>query len=482
MRSRRSMQYSTPMITVPGREVRDLARTDVWNEYWELLPGAEMRKVQWLKLKAMLNFAYTKSAFYYRKFNEAGVHPDDIKSFQDFSEKIPVTTKSELREMQSAGYPLGSNMTVSMSEIVWITASTGTTGKPTYTCCTQKDWGMWMECIKRMFWLGGLRPEDVHVHALGLSNWISGISFATAAREIGATVIPVGVPTPVERMLMLIKDLKPTSIVCTPSYAEHLAVKCREILGTDPSQLGLRKFFCGGEPGAGIPSFKEKMEKIWDCDMRDLMGSPEMIAGDLIECSFKQGLHIVNREYCYNEICDPETKLPVELNDGAEGTRVYTSLDKQAGPLIRFDVQDQVRVFSSPCRCGYPGFRFTVTGRYDDMLKIKGVKIWPSTIKDIISTFVPRLTGQFKLILGEKPEMFTVTGPVTLRAEYGAGVLEGELSGLKDEVVNSIRRSCLWAPDKVILTPPGSIPPPQFKAKYIEIEETNKTVGFKEGN
>lgn len=444
---------------------------EVWNEYWELMPEEEMKKIQWLKLKRILNFAYTSSSFYHKKFNEAGIHPDDIKSLEDFSQKVPVTTKAELRSMQAEGYPLGSNMTVSRAEIVWITASTGTTGKPTYTCCTKKDWEMWMECAKRMFWLGGLRPEDTHIHALGLSNWISGISFATAAREIGATVIPVGVPTPVDRMLMLIRDLKPTSIVCTPSYAEHLANKCQELLGINPAELGIRKFFCGGEPGASIPSFRRKMENLWQCDMRDLMGSPEMICGDLIECSFKNGFHIVNREFCYNEFCDPVTKTPIEMKDGAEGTRVYTALDKEAGPLIRFDVQDQCKIMVTPCVCGYPGIRFSVTGRYDDMLKIKGVKIWPSTIKDIISSFAPNLTGQFKLILSEKPELFTVTGPVKLKVEYAEGLTGADVENIKKELINRIRRSCLWAPENVIMSPPGSIPPAEFKAKYIEIED-----------
>lgn len=443
----------------------------VWNEYWELMPEEEMRKIQWAKIKNVLNHAYARSAFYRRKFDEAGIHPDDIKNLDDFSEKVPVTTKDDLRKMQAEGYPLGSNMTVSRADIVWITASTGTTGKPTYTCCTKKDWEMWMECAKRMFWLGGLRPEDTHIHALGLSNWISGISFATAAREIGATVLPVGVPTTVERMLMLIRDLKPTSIVCTPSYAEHLANKCQEILGINPHELGIRKFFCGGEPGAAIPSFRKKMETIWQCDMRDLMGSPEMICGDLIECEMKSGFHIVNREYCYNEFCDPITKIPVEKMDGAEGTRIYTSLDKDAGPLIRFDVQDQCRLTVTPCKCGYPGVKFTVIGRYDDMLKIKGVKIWPSTIKDIVSSFSPSLTGLFKIVLEEKPKTFTVTGPVRLRVEYAANLTENEVENIKNELKNSIRRSCLWAPEKIEMVPAGTIPPAEFKAKYIEIDK-----------
>ncbi|NNK85874.1 MAG: hypothetical protein HKO91_10030, partial [Desulfobacterales bacterium] len=234
----------------------------VWNEEMELIPDDKMRDIQWNKLKNMLEYVYTNSKFYKSKFDKASVKPSDIKSFDDFSSKIPVTTKDDLRSMQKEGYPLGSNMTVPLEKIVWVTASTGTTGKPTYTCCTQKDWNMWMECIKRMFWLGGLRPGDVHFHALGLSNWISGISFTQAAREIGATVVSVGVPTPAERMLMLIQDIGATSMVSTPSYAEHLAERI-EGFGQNPKEIGIKKLVCGGEPGAGIPRVKEKIENLW---------------------------------------------------------------------------------------------------------------------------------------------------------------------------------------------------------------------------
>jgi phenylacetate-CoA ligase len=444
----------------------------VWNEEMELMADDKMRDLQWQKLKKTLDFVYEKSSFYRKKFDEAGVKPADIKSFDDFSYKIPVTTKEDLRIMQKEGYPLGSNMTVPLEKIVWITASTGTTGKPTYTCCTQKDWEMWMESIKRLFWLGGLRPGDVHFHALGLSNWISGISFTQAVRELGVTVVSVGVPTPAERMLALIQDIGATSMVSTPSYAEHFAEKVQE-LGVDPKELGIGKFLCGGEPGAGIPSVKSKIEGIWNCDLRDLWGSPEMIAGDKVECHLKCGMHIVNRDFCYNELCDPETKYLLDLKDGIEGAFIYTSLEKEAGPLIRFDVQDQVKVWTTPCECGYPGIRVTVTGRYDDMLKIKGVKVWPSTIKDIIATFAPRVTSQFKIILSEKPMQFRVEGPTKLRVEYGFDVKQDELDSLREQIKEKIRTVTLWAPETIELVPPATIPPPQFKAKYIEIEENS---------
>lgn len=441
----------------------------VWNEEMELIPDDKMKDIQWKKLKNTLDFAYSNSAFYKKKFNEAGVTPSDIKSFDDFSSKIPVTTKDELRSMQKEGYPLGSNMTVPLEKIAWVTASTGTTGKPTYTCCTQKDWKMWMECIKRMFWMAGLRPNDVHFHALGLSNWISGISFTQAAREIGATVVSVGVPTPADRMLMLMQDIGATSMVCTPSYAEHFAERLQG-MDIDPKSIGINKMYCGGEPGAGIPSVKQKIENLWGCDLRDLWGSPEMIAGDKMECRYKNGMHIVNRDYCYNEICDPETRLPIDLKDGVEGAFIYTSIDKEAGPLIRFDVRDQVKVWTSPCECGYPGIRVRVTGRYDDMLKIKGVKVWPSTIKDIISDFAPKVTSQFKIILQQEPMMFRVEGPTKLRIEYGSEMKTENLESLKREIADKIRTVTLWAPETIELVSPGTIPPPEFKAKYIEVE------------
>lgn len=441
-----------------------------WNKEMELMSDDKMRDMQWKKLKETLDFVYANSAFYRKRFDEAGVAPSDIKSFDDFSYKIPVTSKEDLREMQKQGYPLGSNMTVPMEKIVWITASTGTTGKPTYTCCTANDWQMWMECGKRMFWLGGIRPGDVHFHALGLGNWISGISFTQAARELGATVVSAGVPTPAERMLMLIQDVGATSMVSTPSYAEHFAERVHA-LGVNPRDLGIRKFVCGGEPGAGIPAVKAKVEDIWGCDLRDLWGSPEMIAGDKMECYLKRGMHIVNREYCYNEICDPDTRYPLDLKDGVEGAFIYTSLGKEAGPLIRFDVRDQVVVWTTPCDCGYPGIRVTVTGRYDDMMKIKGVKVWPSTIKDIIASFAPRVTSQFKIVLSQKPTAFRVEGATKVRVEYGPNVRQEDLENLRTEILEKIRTVTLWAPEILELVPAGTIPPPEFKAKYVEIEE-----------
>ena len=442
-----------------------------WNEEIELMSQEEMQDLQWKKLKKTLDFVYEKSAFYRNKFDEAGIKPSDIRSFDDFSYKVPVTTKEELRDMQKERYPLGSNMTVSSDRIVWVTASTGTTGKPTYTCCTRHDWEIWMEVLKRFFWLGGLRQSDIYLHALGLSTWIAGIPLTQAAREVGATVVSVGVPTPAERMLALIEDLGATTMACTPSYAEHFAERT-QAMGINARELGIRKIMAGGEPGAGTRSVKKKIEELWQCELLDICGTPEMIPGDKVECcDQKSGMHIVDRDFCYNEICDPKTKLPLDLKDGVEGALIYTSLDKEAGPLIRFDVQDQVKVLTTPCECGYPGIRVTVTGRYDDMLKIKGVKVWPATIKDVLATFSPRVTSQFKIVLREKTTAFRVVGPTKLRVEYGPEVKEQGIETLRAEISDKIRAVTLWAPEIIEMVPPGTILSAQFKANYIEIED-----------
>ncbi len=445
-----------------------------WNPEMELMSEEKMRRLQWEKLKKMLEYVYEKSPFYRKKFDEAGIKPADIKNFDDFATKVPLTTKEELRDLQAQGYPFGTNLCCNYEDVVLVTASTGTTGKPTYTGVTQRDYQMWKECVKRTFWLAGMRPTDVYLHALALSTWISGYALIDSARELGATLVPVGVPVMAERLLMIAMDTKANAIACTPSYAEHLAERVRQILNRDPRELGFRKMCCGGEPGAGIPAVKKRIEEIWGCDLRDVMGTPEMIPADWVECRFKQGMHFVAREYCLNELVDPDTKAPMDLADGAEGSLVYTSLEKECAPLIRFEVGDRIKVFTSPCECGYPGIRISVIGRIDDMLKVKGVKTWPSAVKDVLSQMMPDVTGIFQIVLSEKPEAFAVRGPVRLRVEYGTSVTQEQLPGLKSRIADRIRTALVWSPDEVELVPEGTLPRAEMKARYIVIEPQEK--------
>lgn len=439
-----------------------------WNPVAELIPEAEMEKVQWKKLKSMLEYVYNNSEHYKQVFKERNITPADIKSLDDFYKKIPLTYKEDLRDMQRKGYPFGSNICVPYAEVRMITASTGTTGKPTYTGFTQRDLEVVAECTKRVFWLSGARPGDVYLHALAISNWISGIPCIRAIMDMGVTVLPIGIPTPAPRMITMIQDQHPTMMASTPSYALHLAGEAMKV-GLDPRKLTIRKMGCGGEPGAGIPSVRKAIEDAWDADVRDVMGTPEQISADWAECHAKQGMHFVAREFVLNELVDPETKEHIPMREGAKGALVYTVLEKDCAPLLRFYVADEIEVFTEKCECGYPSYRIRVTGRYDEMLKIRGVKTWPSSVHDVLRT-IPKLTGEFRMVLPEKPIAFTVDR-VRLKVEHKPGVKEEEFEDVKREITEKIRSALMWSPDEIELVPPGTIPPPVFKAQYIEIHK-----------
>ncbi len=441
-----------------------------WNPKSELVSDDEMKTVQLKKLRSMLGHVYRNSPFYRDSFREASLTPEDIKSLGDFYRRVPLTLKDDLRKMQAAQYPFGSNGCIPYNDVRLVTSSTGTTGKPTYTGFSAKDLEMTKEVVKRSFWLCGLRAGDVYLHAFAISNWIAGIPVVDAAMEMGLVCLPVGVPTPAQRMITMIQDQRPTAMSCTPSYAIHLAEKVLEILGKEASELGIRKMTAGGEPGAGIPHIREQIQRSWGADVRDVLGTPEQIPYGWAECRMKQGMHALNRDFILNELVDPETKEHIEMSEGAEGALVYTAIDRECAPLMRFYVADHVKVFTEPCECGYPGFRLTVLGRYDDLLKIRGVKTWPTAIRDALTTLSPAVTGEFRIVLSEKPLLFTVNGPVKLVVEQGPDVSPQDLPTVKGKITNIVQSVLGWTPDEVEMVPAGTLLRPEFKARYVEVK------------
>jgi len=249
-----------------------------------------------------------------------------------------------------------------------------------------------------------------------------------------------------------------------------LTEKVLETLGKEPSELGIRKITAGGEPGAGIPHIRDQIQRAWGADVRDVLGTPEQIPYGWAECHMKQGMHALNRDFVLNELVDPETKEHIEMSEGAEGALVYTAIDRECAPLMRFYVADHVKVYTEPCECGYPGFRLTVLGRYDDLLKIRGVKTWPTAIRDALTTLSPVVTGEFRIVLSEKPLLFTVLGPVKLVVEHGPNTSAQELATLKGKITSLVQSVLGWSPDEVELVPAGTLLRPEFKAHYVEIK------------
>lgn len=441
-----------------------------WNPDIELKNEGQTREIQLKKIRRQLKYVYERSAFYKRRLDSVGVKPDDIKTLDDYARKIPFTTKEDLRKIQGVVPPLGDILCVPYNQVTLLITSAGTTGKPTYIGVNNHDWEVWMESLKRSFWMSGFRPKDVYLHALALGSYISGMSYANAAREFGMSVIPIGVPTPAPRMLSVAKDCGANVMVSTPSYSEHLAEKVREIMNVDPKDFGLRKLGLGGEPGAGILEVRKRIEELWNADVRDRMGSPEVMPGNRSECSYKNGMHNCARDFIYDEIVDPDTKERIEPDEGVEGVLVYSALEQECYPLLRFYSNDHMKIATTDCYCGYPGFTLLVVGRFDDMIKVKGLKVWPSAVKSIISTFVPKVTGEFRIVLEEKPVSFAIRGPFRLKVECGYGVNEDEMSPLAEQISSKIVELLHFRPDSIEMVPSGRLQRSEFKAKYIEVQ------------
>jgi phenylacetate-CoA ligase len=180
-------------------------------------------------------------------------------------------------------------------------------------------------------------------------------------------------------------------------------------------------------------------------------------------------MHNCAQDFIYDEVVDPDSKDPIEPAEGVEGALVYSSIDLRCYPLLRFYVEDHIKIATTDCECGYPGPTLEVIGRLDDMIKVRGVKVWPSAIKAIISTFTPHVTGNFRIVLEEKPLGFALRGPFKLRVEHGVGVSEETMRQLPARIASKITEALYFRPNSVEMVPPGMLTRSEFKAKYVEI-------------
>jgi phenylacetate-CoA ligase len=247
----------------------------------------------------------------------------------------------------------------------------------------------------------------------------------------------------------------------TPSLAEYLIEQAPKILNKDVVEFGFKALLCGGEPGAGIPSVKAKLESAYKCKVYDVG------AGFGFSCDHDeyQGMHSVADDLCYYELVDPVTKTPIPLEQGATGEALFTTLNAKGWVTLRQTMGDVHQVFTDPCPCGRSGFRYKVIGRIDDMLKVKGVMIYPSNLKQIVNEFVPRVTGEMRIVLTEKPPR--VVPPLKLRLEYSEGITGDKLVCLEGDIVEAMSRRLKIRP-VIHWEKPGSLNRSHYKGQVFE--------------
>ncbi len=431
----------------------------------EGLAAAEIRAIQNECLARQLAYLWARSPFYQDKLRAAGLGPDSVRSVGDLA-GVPFTGKDDIRKSLAANPPLGNHLAAEPSDIVQFQASTGTTGRPSYVGLTARDRANWAEITRRTFWAHGFRPADRVLQALGMSRcWVGGVPVIQGLQALGAACIPAGAEPGTTWLLHTIADLGPTGLVSTPNFAVYLGNQAREVLGVDARELSINRIYVGGEPGGGIPEFRRHAEELWGAEMREVMGGTDLSPVLWAECEDQSGMHFVAHEFVCWELVD-RAGDPVEITDGATGELVYSHLDREATPVLRFRHSDIVEVLDTECRCGRTSPKIRCYGRTDDLMIIKGVNFFPTALQDIVMGMRPATSGSVR-ILKHEPE-YAWPGPLRVRVERGEGSSPEEDGALRSKLTQAISDLCR-VKSTVEVVSFGTYPSPgREKVKLIE--------------
>jgi len=407
----------------------------------ELMSHSETRALQLVKLKSLLNRVYEQSPYYRDKFDRAGVNPQNLKSLEHYQD-YPFFDKDEERASQEASretarHTFGLHITCNPRSVNRVSSSSGTTGSPTYSGFTLKDREITNDNQARALVRLGIEPGDVVMHASVLSMWIAGIPGVDSMMAYGVCLVPVGALSGVERVAQIARDTRPKSMKCTVSFAQYLAKHMEERTGIDPATLGLEKVVVFGEPGGSIPQIYEPLEKSFGGAMvHDIMGATGCHSPTGISCEEHNGIHFYAEDNAMFEICDPESLQSLPIEDGVEGEIVFTGLERECGPLIRWRDKDIIQVTTEPCRCGRPGPRMLFKGRVDDMLLVKGVNVFPNAVRDVINKTSNLTTGNIRIVKSSPGPV--VPAPVLVKVEVKAGLPDQKKQTLARDLDNAI--------------------------------------------
>lgn len=426
----------------------------IWSRE-ETLSRKEIEEIQLTRLKETVHRVYDKVAPYRTKMDEAGVKPEDIKSLKDLS-RLPFVTKKDMRDT----YPFGM-FAVPKTELVRIHASSGTTGKPTVVGYTRNDMKMWTECVSRIACMGGATDKDIAQICFGYGMFTGALGLHYGLENIGATIIPSSTGNS-EKQIMYMQDFGTTLLVATPSYALRLAEVARES-GIDPAKdLKVKIGLFGSE--LLTDAMRAEAHKYWGDDMliTSNYGMSELIGpGVSGECEQLCGMHI-NEDYFIPEIINPETGEV--LPEGEKGELVITCIKKEGIPLIRYRTKDITRLTYEPCKCGRTLARMeNLSGRSDDMLKVRGVNVFPGQIEEVILAF-KELGPHYEIII----EREGYSDKLTIRVELLKSTDSyAELDSL-NKAIRAKLHVILGLDAKVLLESPNTLQRFEGKAKRIK--------------
>jgi phenylacetate-CoA ligase len=407
----------------------------------ERIPRAEREALQLHRLKGLITRLSERVPLYRDRLRDAGVQPGDIRSLADLA-RLPFTVKDDFRQT----YPYGL-LAVPMEDVIRVHASSGTTGKPTVVAYTRQDVDTWSEVMARTLMAGSVGPGDVVHNAYGYGLFTGGLGFHYGAERVGAAVVPISGGF-TDRQLMALRDLGATVLCCTPSYALHLAEAIEEA-GLKRKDLKLRVGFFGAEPWT--EAMRDALETRLGIMALNIYGLSEVIGpGVSVECPERQGMHVAE-DHFLPEIVDPATLMPVP--EGTVGELVFTTLTKEALPVLRYRTRDLTSMTTEPCRCGRTLCRIgRIMGRTDDMLIIRGVNVYPSQVEHALLQ-VADVEPHYLLVVRRDNALDTLE----VRVEVGTAVAAAGTAAM-EVLAARVRRKIF---ETIGLTADVSIVPPK---------------------
>ncbi|MCC8154520.1 MAG: phenylacetate--CoA ligase [Tannerellaceae bacterium] len=425
----------------------------IWNETIECMNRKDMRKLQSIRLKKVVEHVYHNTPFYRKKMQEMGITPDDIESVEDIS-KLPFTTKQDLRD----NYPFGL-MAVPMSEVVRLHASSGTTGKPIVVGYTRKDLSLWSESVARCLYAYGLSKEDIVQVSYGYGLFTGGLGLHDGVQKIGGTVIPMSSGN-TQKQIQLMHDFGAKALACTPSYALFLAETIKDS-GIPREEFQLKVGIFGAEPWT--ENMRKEIEEAMGIKAYDIYGLTE-IAGPGVgcECEYQDGTHLWE-DHFLPEIIDPETLEP--LPAGQQGELVFTTITKEGMPMIRYRTRDLTSLNYETCCCGRTAVRMSrIMGRSDDMLIIRGVNVFPSQVESVILE-LPEFEPHYLIFVDRINNVDAFQVQVEVKPEFYSDEIT-KILDLKKRITDRLQSVIGLQPD-VKIVEPRSIERSLGKAKRV---------------
>jgi phenylacetate-CoA ligase len=425
---------------------------DYWNSRLERAPLEELQELQERKLKQLVENVYRSSHFYRKRFKEAGVKPEDIKTLADVA-KLPFTYKMDLRD----NYP--TNMfCVPMNQVVRFHVSSGTTGKPTVVGYTRGDIDLWTSSLARAMTSCGLGRGDIIQVSYGYGLFTGGLGAHYGAEEVGASVIPMGVGN-TERQIELMIDLKATAIACTPSYLLHMNEVAKKMGVNVKEDSHLKIAFLGAEPWS--LETRKRIEDTLGIKAFDIYGTSEMSGPLFTECKEQNGIHVWADHFLL-EVID---KNGDPVKEGQRGELVITTLTKEALPLIRYRVGDITILNNKECECGRTHPRIMrILGRSDDMLIIRGINVFPSQVESVLMT-IPEVGEHFQIVAERKGELDDLTVRVEVtRAGFSDKLVD--LMNLEKKIQYELKK-VLNLQTNIELVETGTLPRFQGKSQKV---------------